>query len=168
VHRAHRHIFLRAGITYALLEASGEGHCGLPTAVLLKLAGELLPVEWPGADQPDETGATSRVPLQSGQIQAALDLELAEGAMVADALAGEPAIFLAHLHRDERRIAEALLEQLQGAPPASGHQACSKRCIFNPLWSCLLRQIPLKCWINCSKSAADSPPEPDHRPAFDG
>jgi len=105
-------IRLRAGINYALLEASGEGHCGLPTAELLKLAGELLAVE-----RPDETGITSRVPLEPGQIQAALDLELAEGAVVADALAGEPAIFLAHLHRDERRIAEALLEQLQGAPP---------------------------------------------------
>ena len=38
-------IRLRAGINYALLEASGEGHCGLPTAELLKLAGELLAVE---------------------------------------------------------------------------------------------------------------------------
>ena len=40
-------IRLRAGISYALLEASGEGHCGLPSAELLKLAGELLAVERP-------------------------------------------------------------------------------------------------------------------------
>jgi exodeoxyribonuclease V alpha subunit len=110
-------IRLRAGINYALLEASGEGHCGLPTAELLKLAGELLAVERPAAEPGADAGATSRVPLEPGQIQAALELELVEGAVVADALAGEPAIFLAHLHRDERRIAESLQEQLQGAPP---------------------------------------------------
>jgi len=105
-------IRLRAGINYALLEASGEGHCGLPTAELLKLAGELLAVE-----RPDETGATRRESLGPAVIQAALDLELSEGSVVADTLAGEGAIFLAHLHRDERRIAEALQELAQGAPP---------------------------------------------------
>jgi exodeoxyribonuclease V alpha subunit len=110
-------IRLRAGINYALLEASGEGHCGLPTAELLKLAGELLAVERPGADQLDETGATRRVPLEPAQIQSALDLELSEGAVVADSLAGEPAIFLSHLHKAERQIAESLLELAQGAPP---------------------------------------------------
>jgi len=105
-------IRLRAGISYALLEASGEGHCGLPTAELLQLAGELLAVE-----RPDETGASRRVPLEPGLIQSALDLELGEGSVVADTLAGEPAIFLAHLHRDERRIAEALQALAAGSPP---------------------------------------------------
>jgi exodeoxyribonuclease V alpha subunit len=104
-------IRLRAGVNYALLEASGEGHCGLPTAELLKLAGELLAVE-----RPDETGA-NRVPLGPAVIQTALDLELSEGSVVADTLAGEGAIFLAHLHRDERRIAAALHELAQGAAP---------------------------------------------------
>jgi len=110
-------IRLRAGINYALLEASGEGHCGLPTAELLKLAGELLAVERPAAEPGADAGATSRVPLEPAQIQGALELELAEGSVVADSLAAEPAIFLAHLHRDERRIAEALQELAQGAPP---------------------------------------------------
>ena len=105
-------IRLRAGVNYALLEASGEGHCGLPTAALLKLAGELLTVE-----QVDETGATWRVPLEPQPIQAALDLELSEGAVVADSLGGEPAIFLAHLHKGERQIAGALQDLAQGAPP---------------------------------------------------
>jgi exodeoxyribonuclease V alpha subunit len=103
-------IRLRAGINYALLEASGEGHCGLPTAELLKLAGELLAVE-----QPDETGSSRREPLEPALIQKALDLEISEGSVVADDLASEPAIFLAHLHRDERRIAESLQELAQGA-----------------------------------------------------
>jgi exodeoxyribonuclease V alpha subunit len=134
-------IRLRAGVNYALLEASGEGHCGLPTAELLKLAGELLMVERPattppaeskapnGSHQTDEQGGAAvtapphreapanRVPLEPAVIQAALDLELSEGSVVADTLAGEGAIFLAHLHRDERRIAEALQELAQGAAP---------------------------------------------------
>jgi exodeoxyribonuclease V alpha subunit len=111
-------IRLRAGISYALLEASGEGHCGLPTAELLKLAGELLAVERPAPPPPPQRETPAkRVPLESAVIQAALDLELSEGSVVADALAGEAAIFLAHLHRDERRIADVLQELAQGAPP---------------------------------------------------
>ncbi|EAQ75130.1 MULTISPECIES: ATP-dependent RecD-like DNA helicase [unclassified Synechococcus] len=109
-------IRLRAGINYALLEASGDGHCGLPSAELLKLAGELLAVERPSGPL-DETGATKRVPLESGLIQSALDLELSEGSLVADTLGAEPAIFLSNLHRDERRIAAALQELAQGRPP---------------------------------------------------
>ncbi|MFN9645428.1 MAG: AAA family ATPase [Cyanobacteriota bacterium] len=136
-------IRLRAGINYALLEASGEGHCGLPTAELLKLAGELLAVERPDAEPrtahgtenalPEDTrarpgptratrapgpaAANRRVPLEPALIQTALGLERSEGTVVADTLAGEPAIFLAHLHRDERRIAESLRELAQGVPP---------------------------------------------------
>lgn len=136
-------IRLRAVIHYALLEASGEGHCGLPTAELLQLAGELLAVERPAANHrsadtsngsaavqaaTDHAGATRaattappplsrREPLEPAVIQTALDLELSEGSVIADTLAGEPAIFLAHLHRDERRIAEALQELAGGTPP---------------------------------------------------
>ncbi len=123
-------IRLRAGISYALLEASGNGHCGLPSAELLRQAGELLAVERPApaATDPDGStpldrpgsaaaGATSRVALEPERIQGALDLELSEGSVVADTLLAEAAIFLAHLHRDERRIAEALLELSRGSPP---------------------------------------------------
>ncbi|MEB3317043.1 MAG: ATP-dependent RecD-like DNA helicase [Cyanobacteriota bacterium] len=116
-------IRLRAGINYALLEASGEGHCGLPTAELLHLAGTLLAVAPPPADQASPAGSTAPppagrpLPLDPALLRTALELELSEGAVVSDALAGEPAIFLAHLHRDERRIAAALRELAQGAPP---------------------------------------------------
>jgi exodeoxyribonuclease V alpha subunit len=111
-------IRLRAGINYALLEASGEGHCGLPTAALLKLAGELLAVERPAVPPPPHGEAPDkRVALEPAVIQAALDLELSEGSVVADALMGEPAVFLAHLHRDERRIADGLQELVLGAAP---------------------------------------------------
>ena len=116
-------IRLRAGINYALLEASGEGHCGLPTAELLKLAGELLAVERPPVEQGEGNDASRREPLEPTLIQTALDLELSEGSVVADSLGCEPAIFLAHLHRDERRIAQALQELAEGAPPWGGIDA---------------------------------------------
>jgi exodeoxyribonuclease V alpha subunit len=81
----------------------------------------LLAVERRAAGQGDEQGNSTapsvRVPLEPELIQAALDLELSKGSVVADTLAGEPAILLAHLHRDERRIAESLQELAQGAPP---------------------------------------------------
>jgi ATP-dependent exoDNAse (exonuclease V) alpha subunit len=56
---------VRAGISHALAEAMDEGHCGLPTAELVPLAGDLLEVD-------------------RGLVQSALDLELAEGTVVAD------------------------------------------------------------------------------------
>lgn len=55
--------------------------------------------------------------MEPGLIRSALNLELADGSVVADTLAGEPAIVLANLHRDERRIAEALQALATGSPP---------------------------------------------------
>ena len=106
-------IRLRAGIHYALLEASSDGHCGLPTADLLKLAGELLALE---------NSDGGRTALEPELIRSALELEQAEGALVSDQLNSQgdgkpqPAVFLAPLHRDERRIADAIKELLAGEP----------------------------------------------------
>src|ERR1039457_3209602 len=83
-------IRVRAGISYALTEAMDDGHCGLPTADLVPLAEELL-----------EVGA--------GLIRTALDLELADGTVVADSLGETDCIFLASLYRAEQAIAERLL-----------------------------------------------------------
>src|SRR5256714_8623898 len=58
---------VRAGISYALTEAMDEGHCGLPTEELIPLAEKLL-----------------EVPRQL--IQTALDLELAERTVIAEAV----------------------------------------------------------------------------------
>src|SRR5258708_7243951 len=82
-------IRVRAGISYALTEAMDDGHCGLPTTDLVPLAEELL-----------EVGA--------GLIRTALDLELADGTVVADSLGGTDCIFLASLYRAEQAIAERL------------------------------------------------------------
>ena len=88
----------RAGISYALAEALDQGHCGLPTDELRGLAAELL-------ESPAEV------------IDTALELELADGAVIADEVDGQPCVFLAGLYRAERGIAERLLQLAQGAPP---------------------------------------------------
>ena len=62
-------IRVRAGISFALAEASGEGHCGLPVEELTTLAGKLLEVS-------------------AELIEAALVLELDAGEVVADTLDG--------------------------------------------------------------------------------
>ena len=89
---------VRAGISYALTEAMDEGHCGLPVDELRPLASRLLEV-------PDDL------------IHAALDLELAEGAVVADTVGETPCVFLGGLHRAERTIAERLLAIASGGLP---------------------------------------------------
>ena len=89
---------VRAGIGHALAEAMDEGHCGLPEEELGPLAARLLEV--PG-----------------GMIRDALDMELAEGAVVADTVENTPCAFLGGLYRAERSIAERLLRIGSGRPP---------------------------------------------------
>jgi exodeoxyribonuclease V alpha subunit len=89
---------VRAGISYALTEAMDDGHCGIPTDELLPLAEGLL-----------------EVPVEL--IRAALDLELADGTVVADTVEETACVFLAGLHRAERAIAERLLRVSTGALP---------------------------------------------------
>ena len=91
-------IRVRAGISYALTEAMDDGHCGLPTADLVPLAEELL-----------EVGA--------GLIRTALDLELADGTVIADSLGETDCIFLANLYRAEQAIAERLLALFRAKLP---------------------------------------------------
>src|SRR6202023_249174 len=79
-------IRVRAGISYALTEAMDEGHCGLPAEELISLAEELL-----------EVGACL--------IRAALDLELADGTVIADSLGETDCGFLASLYQAEKAIA---------------------------------------------------------------
>jgi len=91
-------IRVRAGISYALTQAMDEGHCGLPTDELAPLAVELL-------DVPQELVLT------------ALDLELAEGTVIADKVGETSCVFLAGLHRAEKTIAERLLRLVAGPLP---------------------------------------------------
>jgi exodeoxyribonuclease V alpha subunit len=76
----------RAGISHALGEAAGRGHCGLPRDELLPFASELLEI-------PAEL------------VEEALALEVASRRVVADTMGGGAAFFLAPLHQAERDIA---------------------------------------------------------------
>jgi exodeoxyribonuclease V alpha subunit len=81
---------VRAGISYALTEAMDDGHCGLPAVELVPLAEKLLEV-------PQDL------------IRTALNLELADGTVVADRLGEADGVFLANLHHAEQAIAKRLL-----------------------------------------------------------
>ena len=91
-------IRLRAGISYALTEAMDEGHCGLPTDKLIPLSEELL-------ESPKEL------------IVAALELERAEGNVIADTVGDTGCTFLAGLYKAEQAIADRLLQILNGRLP---------------------------------------------------
>ena len=91
---------VRAGISYALTEAMDEGHCGLPTEELVPLAAELLEI-------PKEL------------VAAALELELAEGTVIADTVDATPCVFLGGLYRAEQVVAERLRRLIAGTLPWS-------------------------------------------------
>jgi exodeoxyribonuclease V alpha subunit len=91
-------IRLRAGISFALAEATGEGHCGLPTDKLVPLAEELL--EAP-----------------ANLVLTALDLETSEGNVIVDKCGETPCTFLVGLYRAERNIAERLARLANGTLP---------------------------------------------------
>jgi exodeoxyribonuclease V alpha subunit len=90
-------IRLRAGLSFGLAEATSDGHCGLPVADLLKSTAALIEV-------------------RAELIEAALDLELRSGDLVADTVAGAPCVFLAGLYRSEQAIAERLRLLSSGRP----------------------------------------------------
>ena len=82
-------IRVRAGISFALTEAMGDGHCGLPRKDLIGLAEKLLEVPAP-------------------LIEGALAEELAEETVTADRVGEEECIFLTGLYIAERVIAEQI------------------------------------------------------------
>src|SRR5246500_4552935 len=90
-------IRVRAGISFALAEATDEGHCGLPLEELIPLTEKLLEV-------PAEL------------VEPALNLELQGGSVVADDLEGRRCVFLAALYRAELEIAEKLKTLAAGKP----------------------------------------------------
>ena len=87
----------RAGVSYALAEASSQGHCGLPRPELVELAVKLLEI---AADP----------------IELAIDEELAEDVLVADTVGGAPCVFLAPLYQGERSIADHVRRLSAGKP----------------------------------------------------
>jgi exodeoxyribonuclease V alpha subunit len=94
----------RAGVSYALSEAAGEGHCGLPRAELVSLAVKLLEIP-------------PRI------IEDAIDQELTEEVVVADTVDGVPSVFLAPLYNAERSIVSHVKRLSSGSPPWSAFDA---------------------------------------------
>ena len=91
-------IRVRAGLSFSLSEATGEGHCGLPATELFRSTAELIEVD-------------------TGLIETALALELKDGELMADTVGGEACVFLAGLYRSEQIIAARLRLLAAGRPP---------------------------------------------------
>lgn len=91
-------IRVRAGISFALSEAMGDGHCGLPRADLTGLAEKLL-----------------EVPM--ALIERALVEELAEKTVTGDRVGDADCIFLTGLYLAEKGIAEQLQRIRTGSLP---------------------------------------------------
>jgi len=93
-------IRIRAGISFALTEAMGNGHCGLPRAELIGLAEKLLEVPAP-------------------LIEAALSEELVEETVTLDRVGDAECVFLTGLYMAERGIAEQIKRIRSGPLPWS-------------------------------------------------
>jgi exodeoxyribonuclease V alpha subunit len=89
---------LRAGVSYLLEEAQGQGHAALPSTEVSERATLLL-----GAER--------------GAIEAAIAGEVAAGALIADTVDGTPCLFLPPIHHAERQIAQSLRRLAGGRPP---------------------------------------------------
>jgi exodeoxyribonuclease V alpha subunit len=85
----------RAGLSHALSEAGGNGHCALPKDVLLKNAADLLAMD-------------------SVILQRALSEMLAEGELEEDGITGEDLIFLPPIRRAEVEVASRLARLARG------------------------------------------------------
>jgi exodeoxyribonuclease V alpha subunit len=94
----------RAGISYALAEASSEGHCGLPRPQLIELAVKLLEIH-------------------TTIIEQAIDEEIANTMLVADTVDGQPSVFLASLYQAEQAIAGHIRRLKPGSPPWKAFEA---------------------------------------------
>jgi exodeoxyribonuclease V alpha subunit len=94
----------RAGVSYALSEAAGEGHCGLPRSQLVSLTVKLLEIPQP-------------------VIEDAIEQELAEEVVIADTVDGVPSVFLAPLYNAERSIVSQVQRLKSGSPPWTAFDA---------------------------------------------
>jgi exodeoxyribonuclease V alpha subunit len=101
-------IRVRAGISYALTEAMGQGHCGLPVEQLTTLAEKLLEV-------PGEL------------IASAMQAEVTVGTVIASCVGETPCLFLAGLYQAERGIAERVQTLVVGAPCPSPRSTQTRR-----------------------------------------
>ncbi|MEI8295791.1 MAG: ATP-dependent RecD-like DNA helicase [Alphaproteobacteria bacterium] len=88
----------RAGISYALLTATKDGHCGLPIQVLLERAQALLSID-------------------ASILEQALALEITEKLLIQDSVQNISCVFLPEFYQAEKGIAECLHFLTKGSPP---------------------------------------------------
>lgn len=88
----------RAGLSYALLEQIGAGHCAFPRDILLEQASQLLEID-------------------PSILERALQLELQDGHLITDNIAERPCIYSAGLFRTERVVAEMFYRLANGSVP---------------------------------------------------
>jgi len=88
----------RAGVRHVLQELSAQGHCAAERESLLETAVTLLDIPAPIIEQ-------------------ALALEVQDANLVAEAIQGKAALFLAPLHRAETGVAAQLRRLADGPPP---------------------------------------------------
>ena len=91
-------IRIRAALHHVLWERSTEGHCAAERCELVERTAE-------------------RIEVAAGMVEQAVGLEVAAENLVAETLGGEPALFLAPLHRAEMGVAGHLRRLLRGPPP---------------------------------------------------
>lgn len=89
---------VQAGVSFALSEAAGDGHCGLPVEELTALTAELLTVP-------------------PALVEEAVAQETASGKVVLEATEGRDCVFLSSLAYAERAIAQRLHALAEGSPP---------------------------------------------------
>ncbi|MBK5970634.1 MULTISPECIES: SF1B family DNA helicase RecD2 [Thiorhodovibrio] len=88
----------RAGVRHVLQEIASDGHCAAWREVLSAQSAKLLEIAPEG-------------------IEAAIDLELAAGQLVAETIEERTLVFLPALHRSECGVAESLWRLRDGMPP---------------------------------------------------
>ena len=88
----------QAGVHHILQERSGEGHCAAERERLVETTARFLEIS-------------------SSLVECAVDQEVAEGNLVADAIEGTECLYLAPIHRAEAEVAAHLLRLLAGEPP---------------------------------------------------
>ena len=86
----------QAGVSYALIEASAQGHCGLPYTELVPLAVKLLAI-------PESI------------IETAIAQEITDEVVLPDTVDGQPCVFLAPLYYAEQSIAAQIQRLKSGA-----------------------------------------------------
>jgi len=80
----------RAGLSYALLEATSNGHCALPLEILIENTQKLLDID-------------------SSLVKLAIEKEIESKTIICDLIEDKPCIFLASYHFYEKQIAKVLL-----------------------------------------------------------